>query len=131
MFVIAVDFDGTLCDHTFPDIGKEVPYAFAGLRSLQAIEGVRLMLWTMRSDMPGERATLTEAVEWCRERGIEFWGVNENPEQRSWSVSNKQYAKAYIDDAAVGCPLVHPPGFRGQVVDWEKVMARLCRMHGF
>jgi hypothetical protein len=90
--IICVDFDGTLCDHRFPDIGGEVPGAFHWLKQFQAA-GAKLILWTMRSDLrnpaddgkgptPGAKADrdyLTAAVEWCRERGVEFWGVNQNP----------------------------------------------------
>lgn len=118
--IIAVDFDGTLCDHRFPDIGGEVPEAFKYLREFQAA-GARLILWTMRNDRPGE-PVLTQAVEWCKERGITFWGVNNNPEQHTWSQSPKQYAHIYIDDAAFGCPLRDFPRSGSRpVVDWNIV----------
>jgi hypothetical protein len=123
--VIAVDFDGTLAEHKFPNIGNEVPGAFAVLKELQAA-GHRLILWTMRNDRESnEGPVLTQAVEWCRERGIEFWGVNTNPEQHSWSQSPKAYAHFYIDDAALGCPI--RPSFEVDrpMVDWESVRAYL------
>lgn len=124
--IIAIDFDGTLVDHRFPDIGDEIPGAFDWLKKFQAA-GAKLMLWTMRSDgRTGEGKengpVLAEAVEFCRERGVEFWGINENPEQKSWTTSLKQYAHLYIDDAAFGCPLRDFPrsGSR-QIVDWSIV----------
>lgn len=114
--IIAIDFDGTLCDHRFPEIGSEVTDAFVWLRKFQEA-GAMLMLWTMRSGH-----TLTEAVEWCRERDIEFWGINNNPEQYKWSESPKQYANIYIDDTAFGCPLRDFPRFGSRpVVDWSIV----------
>lgn len=110
--IIAVDFDGTIVEHQYPAIGPDVPGAFEWLRKLQDA-GALLMLWTMR-----DGKALDEAVEHCRAQGVEFWGVNVNPTQVSWSASAKQYAHLYIDDAALGCPLVHP-GRARPYVDWS------------
>lgn len=118
--IIAIDFDGTLVEHEFPDIGTEVPGAFYWLKEFQNA-GAKLILWTIRDDgralrgiapVPSEitphdgNAYLTDAVGFCRVRGIEFWDINHNSEQVSWSGSPKAYAHIYIDDAAYGCPLV-------------------------
>ena len=123
----AIDFDGTLADHDYPDIGREVPHAFEWLKRLQEA-GVRLILWTMRSDTGGDGETLTQAVEWCRERGVEFWGVNRNPEQSSWTSSPKAYAQRYVDDSAFGCPLARVPGFNRPCVDWAVVGPALLEL---
>ena len=137
--IIAIDFDGTIVDHRFPDIGAEVPGAIAALREFQEA-GARLILWTMRSDMvaPNKRSPeghsadrnyLTEAVEFCRARGVTFWGVNANPEQADWTGSPKQYAHLYIDDAAFGCPLRdHPRMGSRPCVDWERVRPAVLDM---
>lgn len=118
MTIIAVDFDGTLAEHEYPEIGDEVPGAIEWLKTFQQA-GAKLILWTMRSDSPENGPTLTQAVEWCRERGIEFYGVNSNPDQSSWTTSPKAYAQAYIDDAAIGCPLRESPRYGARVyVDW-------------
>lgn len=118
---VAVDFDGTIADHVFPDIGKPVPGAFKWLKRLQKA-GARLILWTMRSDGQKHGDVLTAAVEFCREHGIEFFGVNGNPEQATWTTSPKAYAQVYIDDAAFGCPLRENPRAGGRpYVDWEQV----------
>lgn len=110
--IVAVDFDGTIVEHQYPKIGPDVPGAFEWLQKLQDA-GALLMLWTMRD---GPR--LDEAVAHCRARGIEFWGINANPTQASWSKSVKQYAHLYVDDAALGCPLVDQDG-RRSCVDWS------------
>jgi hypothetical protein len=125
MAVIAIDFDGTLCEHKFPDIGQEVPGAFSVLRELQTA-GHRLVLWTMRSD--GEGPYLTQAVQWCRDRGIEFWSVNRNPDQCVWSQSPKCYAQVYIDDAALGCPLRESFLSTRKMVDWLVVRGTLAEL---
>lgn len=126
---IAVDFDGTIVDHRFPDIGAEVPGAIDWMKRWQEA-GARLILWTMRSDDPGDgRFVLTEAVEFCRAKGVEFWGVNSNPEQIGWTSSPKCYAVTYVDDAAFGCPLRVNPRHGGRAfVDWSIVGPRVLQM---
>jgi len=74
-----------------------------------------LILWTIRS---GDR--LQDAVEYLTENGINLYGVNINPDQSSWSNSPKAYAHTFIDDAALGCPLIHSLGSRSYV-DWNEV----------
>ena len=50
--------------------------------------------------------TLEEAVQWFKDNEIQLYGINENPSQKSWTNSPKVYANIYIDDAAIGVPLV-------------------------
>ena len=117
---ICVDFDGTIVDHQYPEIGKPVPYALESLKRLSD-QGANLILFTMRSDEKKKRALLTEAVNYLKVNGITLFAVNENPTQKSWTKSPKAYGHFYIDDAAVGCPLIHPKGFVKPCVDWKKV----------
>ncbi len=63
---IAVDFDGTIVEHRYPEIGKELPFATATLRRLIE-DGHKLILWSVR-----EGQLLDDAVEWCRKRGVVF-----------------------------------------------------------
>lgn len=63
---------------------------------------------------------LDEAVKYCAERGVAFWGINENPEQGSWTLSPKVYANFYVDDAAVGVPLIFNKLSRSYV-DWKNI----------
>ena len=101
---IAVDFDGTLCEFAFPEIGEQK----IGHRMLmdKLIElrkdGHKLILWTNRGDND-EYPVLTEAVEWCRKKGLVFDAVNENlPNQKKLSgYSPKVMADIYIDDRAL------------------------------
>jgi hypothetical protein len=80
----------------------------------------RLILFTMRSG-----SKLDDAVKWFRDRKIELWAVNENPEQREWTSSPKVYADLYIDDSAVGCPIRFIDGVRHPVVNWSKIKSIL------
>lgn len=98
--VIAVDFDGTIVEHKYPQIGKEKPFAIETLKRLQAERNV-LILWSVR-----EGELLDEAVDFCRERGLEFYAVNSNyPEDELDSSAirfRKVNADMYIDDRNVG-----------------------------
>jgi hypothetical protein len=112
--VVAVDFDGTIVKHAYPEIGDPIPFAEAGLLSFKE-KGWKIILNTMRG---GEY--LTQAVDLVVSLGIELYGVNVNPTQCHWTDSTKCYAPLYIDDAALGCPLVYPAGER-PFVDWLAV----------
>ena len=97
---IAIDFDGTLVEHKYPEIGKEIPFAFETLRRLQQ-DRHRLILWTVR-----EGRLLDEALAFCRERGIEFYAVNRDyPEEEKGAnrhYSRKLKADLFIDDRNLG-----------------------------
>ncbi len=114
-YIIAVDFDGTCVEHNYPAIGMEVGGAVETLRALNK-RGHRIILNTMRS---GDK--LAAAVRWFHDRGIELWDVNRNPEQEGWTSSPKVYADIYIDDSALGCPLMFIDGTRRPVVKWAKI----------
>lgn len=97
--IIAVDFDGTIVEHAFPKIGKEIPFAIETLKLLQE-EGIRLILWTSRHG-----SLELEAVEYCRKRGLEFYAVNKNFPEEDYNGSNaprKIVADVYIDDRNLG-----------------------------
>ena len=95
---IAIDFDGTIVEHRYPKIGNEIPFATDTLKMLMK-DHHRLILWTVR-----EGELLKEAVEWCRERGVEFDAANENCpcviEYFEWN-TRKIHADEYWDDRAV------------------------------
>ncbi len=124
MIYLAIDFDGTIADHKYPDIGKPVPGAFKWLKKLKE-NGAVLILWTMRSDAESSGPTLSEAVKFCEAYGVEFDFINENPQD--WTESPKVYAHKYVDDAAVGCPLVENK-FGRPYVDWEVVGPELMKL---
>lgn len=101
--VIAVDFDGTLCEHKFPNIGeiKDVHKKVIDFIRNAKSKGAEIILWTCREDLP-ERKYLTEAVEWCKENNIPIDYVNEYPmPQFNGFAARKVCADMYIDDKAV------------------------------
>jgi hydroxymethylpyrimidine pyrophosphatase-like HAD family hydrolase len=96
--VIAIDFDGTIVEDTYPKIGKPRIFAFETMKRLQE-DGHRLILWTYRCG-----SKLNEAVAFCQENGITFYAVNQSfpEEQYDHKVSRKIYADIYIDDRNIG-----------------------------
>ena len=96
---IAVDFDGTIVEHRYPAIGREIPFAIDALKLLCA-HNHKVILWTVR-----EGALLDEAVEYCRERGLRFYAINKNyPEEKECheGYSRKLQADLFIDDRNFG-----------------------------
>ena len=114
--IIAVDFDGTCVTHEYPKIGRYIGAQPVLKRLVEA--GAKLILWTMRSDRH-----LQEAVQWFSDNEIPLFGIQGNPEQSTWTSSPKAYAKVYIDDAALGCPLCSGLSGERPFVDWKAVEA--------
>ena len=98
MIKIAVDFDGTIVEHCYPAIGKPKLFAFETLKEFQK-RGFLLILWTFRAGKE-----LDEAVDFCRNNGIEFYSVNKNyPEEvMDEFTSRKIDADIFIDDKNLG-----------------------------
>lgn len=131
---IAIDFDGTIVTHEYPEIGKPIPLALETIKELITL-GHKVILLTMRghkhhvkqiTDINGVIVgtepidTLYEAINYLKENGIDLYDVNNNKTQKFWTSSQKVYANIYIDDAALGCPLVYPEEGR-PYVNWVEV----------
>ena len=111
--IIAVDFDGTLCENAWPEIGAPRQAVIDYVLD-QQMYGAKLILWTNRS---GEY--LHDALVWCNDRGIRFDAVNENvPEMVEYFHNDcrKVFANEYIDDRAIPMP--------GETVDLLSEMSR-------
>lgn len=102
--VIAVDFDGTICQSAWPEIGEENGGLIEWLKECRR-KGDKLILYTCR-----EGNLLSAAVMWCKARGLEFDAVNDNlPElvERYGDNPRKISADIYLDDRAIG--VFYPP----------------------
>ena len=115
---IAVDFDGTIVEERYPEIGAERPFATDTLKMLIRDQH-RLILWTVR-----EGKLLEEAVDWCKERGVEFYAVNKDfPEEdlnKNKSFSRKLKADMWIDDRNIG-----------GLPDWGQIYQMISRGTGW
>jgi hypothetical protein len=101
--IIAIDFDGTIVEHEFPEIGTEKQGAFEKIKQYQVL-GHQVILWTCRNDEETKfpnRKLLTEAVEFCKLNGVVFDAVNSNVPDLGFNPLPKIYADLYIDDRAV------------------------------
>jgi hypothetical protein len=112
---IAVDFDGTCVTHDYPNVGADIG-AVPVLKKLVE-DKHQLILWTMRSGKE-----LKDAVMWFRINDIPLYGIQTNPTQNSWTDSPKAYANLYIDDAALGAPLIYDENISPrEFIDWSAV----------
>ena len=96
--IIAVDFDGTLFENAWPDVGAPIEKNINKLKAEQA-DGAKVILWTNRVG-----GALDKAVNFCKEHGIHLDAVNENlPEivQGFGTDCRKIFANEYWDDHAV------------------------------
>lgn len=135
---INIDFDGTCVSHEFPRIGKDI----GAQRILKKLtdNGHQLILFTMRSDRLKKGRTgdkmikdvtgsfLTDAVNWFKENDIPLYGIQYNPTQSNWTTSNKAFGNFYIDDAAIGCPLILDNEISDRpFVDWKLIEIELIK----
>lgn len=113
--VIAVDFDGTIVESKYPEMGKERPFAFQTLRALQE-KGFLLVLWTCRTGK-----LLDDAVALCRKNGVEFYAVNCNfsGDDNEPGYMRKVDADIYIDDRNIG-----------GLPSWGEIYQMLCPGEG-
>jgi len=126
---ICIDFDGTCVKHDYPRVGDDIGAQRVLKRLTDA--GHRLILFTMRSDWGVKKGMfesgLTDAVKWFETNDIPLFGKQVNPEQTEWTKSPKAYGQIYIDDAALGAPLIYPASERPHY-DWGKAEQMLEAM---
>jgi hypothetical protein len=115
--LIAIDFDGTCVTNAFPKVGDDIGAVPVLKRLVEA--GHSLLLNTTRDKYNG----LDDAIKWFKDNDIPLCSaVN----QANWTQSTKLFANLYIDDAALGCPLIHK-GKGRSYVNWSKVEKLLIK----
>ena len=98
-YIIAVDFDGTLVEDKFPEIGEIKLKTWNKMRMARG-QGAKIILWTSR-----DHQNLEDAIEFCKQQGFEFDAVNENlPECQALfnNDTRKVFADEYWDDKSIG-----------------------------
>lgn len=111
--IYAVDFDKTLSMAKYPDVGEPNIKLIEILKEKQAA-GDKIILWTCR-----EGELLEQAVEYCREYGLEFDAVNDNIQENIEKFGNncrKIFANYYVDDKSIepDC-LIMMEGIKGMI----------------
>lgn len=97
-YIVAVDFDGTLVEDKFPEIGEPKENVWVDIINAQK-NGAKIILWTSR-----DNGRLKEAVEFCTARGLHFDAINDNLDECKVLFNNdtrKVYADEYWDDKAI------------------------------
>ena len=93
--VFAIDFDGTICENIYPDIGEPIHPIIDFCKNMKA-DGHKLILWTCR-----EGELLDKAAMWCLRHGLLFDAYNTNlPEriEQHGTDPRKIGADFYVDD---------------------------------
>jgi hypothetical protein len=112
--IYAIDFDGTLAENAWPEIGQPKAEIIDYVKQLKS-DGHKLILWTCRED---ER--LAQAVKWCADQGITFDAVNDNlPELNELYGNNSRKIGAdyYVDDKNL---FVSDRGVYSIGIDWGR-----------
>lgn len=121
--IIAVDFDGTLCENKWPEIGEANKRVIEYLKKRKA-DGDNLILWTCRVN-----SMLSDAVAWCEHHELIFDAVNENlPEivESFGTDTRKIFANLYIDDRNMNVALCKE---KSDIVVWaEKEIEIACKI---
>lgn len=119
---IAVDFDGTCVTHDYPRVGR--PIGSVPILKKLVESGHQLILFTMR-----DKEQLNDAVNWFSDNEIPLYGIQSNPDQKRWTSSPKAYGNLYIDDAALGCPLMWNEKISERAfVDWVSAEEMLSEL---
>lgn len=106
-FILAVDYDGTLFEGSYPATGEPKQDIIDKVKEFKDNDNCEVVLWTCR-----EGKSLDEALERCKEEGLEFDAVNENaPANYEWLeeanlrgeklCERKIFAHFYVDDRAL------------------------------
>ncbi|NBY40911.1 MAG: hypothetical protein EBQ66_08510 [Flavobacteriia bacterium] len=125
---IYLDFDGTVVEHYFPEIGAENPNAIQVIARLQSA-GHDIVLNTYRADI--DQKHVKEALDYIHsfeeiQQPIEKF-LPEKLEPRSFDLEvAKECNQLYLDDIAEGIPMRRNIVLEfGMMVDWialEKIL---------
>lgn len=95
--IIAIDFDGTIVEHKFPEIGKLRKDAKEVINQLYN-EGHYIIIWTCRY----EGFAVEQMELFLAANDIKYHCINQNHPELLFSPKPKIYADIYIDDRQVG-----------------------------
>ena len=116
MSIFAVDFDGTITDSHFPELGNMRPDASRVLQRL-VMAGHTIIIWTCR---PVNGHGIEEMEKWLEEHGVPYHSINENAREVKFTTGQKIYADIYIDDRSID--------FYENGVDWNLIEQKLEKL---
>lgn len=95
--ILAIDFDGTIVDEDYPNIGKLKPNVVNIINKLYDL-GDYIIIWTNRKD-----ADLKSALEFLDKVGIKYHIANDNIKdvKLNFIPYPKIYADIFIDDRGI------------------------------
>jgi predicted mannosyl-3-phosphoglycerate phosphatase (HAD superfamily) len=112
--VICIDFDGTIVDHKYPEIGSLKKGAREVINELFQMH--EIVIFTCRSNSNSSKDDLHKAKKFLEMNGILFDKINENASAVTFGCWPKLYADIYIDDRSLFF-----------VDDWDKIREALIR----
>lgn len=95
IYSVAFDFDGTLCENKFPEIGEPKEDIVKLLKIFNENKW-NIIIWTCRSNNYKDNM-----VDWLNDNKIPYDSINENPNNYFKNESRKIYADLYIDDKGI------------------------------
>ncbi len=118
---IYLDFDGTVVEHEYPNIGKYNTGCFEVLRKLEKAQHT-IILNTYRVDCTD--GTLQEAIKYIKTQAkISLHDVEQRkimPSPWDWEVFRLRDL-IFIDDICPGIPLKKSKNTRNKIVDWKAI----------
>lgn len=129
--IIAIDFDGILCENKFPDIGEPHYKIISLVRQLIDYKA-EVILWTSRCEKE-----LQAAVDWCSDYGLHFCAVNDNAPSNKEQYKNvystpprKIYADIYVDDHNAEFEYVSSTNtYTSAITNTKNRLERLVQIH--
>lgn len=97
--ILAVDFDGTIAESRWPEIGDPLPGAIDTMNHLHR-QGHKIIIWTCRTGLQ-----LNECIHWLHRHNVHYDDINNNLPERIKAFggdTRKVSADLYVDDKAVG-----------------------------
>ena len=123
---IFLDFDGTVVEHYYPLIGAYNPGAKEVIARLQLAEH-EIILNTYRVEI--EDDSLKQALLYFYTLDLPI-AITQKTKTKihppTWNLDEViETGKLFIDDIAIGIPLLDAPVSGGKMVDWKKIEVEL------
>lgn len=96
-FIVAIDFDGTVVEQKFPDIGNLLPFAKEVINKLYD-EKYYIIIWTCRYFLEH----LIPVIDFLKENNIRYHKINDNSDEMEFNPLPKIFYDVLVDDRNLG-----------------------------